>query len=142
MFDAEQERADAQLMFDSFNRTGAAVKLLADGGEINLGPGVEFRVLRAVEDAAGGVDFWLMWKALGYQEGQQFTHTVRIVSVAAGDGMLTVTDSDDQALELRPYTDTAHWKQWLDYRRQNAPMFAALDAKLLVEHQQFADNWP
>jgi hypothetical protein len=39
---------------------------------------VEFRVLR--EHARG---FWLMWKALGYQEGPQFSHAVDIVSAAA-----------------------------------------------------------
>jgi antitoxin (DNA-binding transcriptional repressor) of toxin-antitoxin stability system len=115
--------------FEPFNRAGAAVTLLAGGEKINLGPGVEFRVLRA--DPAGG--FWLLWKALGYQEGQQFSHTVRIVSAAAAGDELRITDVDDQVLVLVPYSDRDRWRGWQEYRRRNTAMFAEIDAGLLAE---------
>jgi hypothetical protein len=142
MIDAAQEIAEAQRMFDPFNRAGAAVTLIAGGDEILLGPGVEFRVLRAVEDSAGGVDFWLMWKALGYQEGPQFTHTVRIVSAAAGNDQVRLTDSEGQVLVLAPYEDRAHWRDWQKYRRANESYFTHIDAGLLADAQRIADTWP
>jgi hypothetical protein len=144
MIDAWQEIeiAEAQRMFDPFNRAGAAVTLLADGEELDLGPGVEFRVLRAAADGAGGIDFWLMWKALGYQDGPQFTHTVLIVSVAGGRRHLRLEDSTGQVLLLGPYEDRARWRAWQEYRRGNKTMFAETDAALLAEHQAAADNWP
>lgn len=125
---------EAQRLFDPFNRAGAAVTLLADGQKFRLGPGVEFRVLR--EDRARG--FWLLWKALGYQEGPQFAHTVRIVSAAVGDE-LRITDADGQVLVLAPYPDRARWRARREYRRQNAATFAEIDAGLLAWASQVAD---
>ena len=129
-------------MFERYNRNGAAVTLLVDGEEIDLGPGVEFRVLHATEDNAGGVDFWLMWKALGYQEGPQFTHTVRIVSAAAGEGELRIADDAGQVLVLAPYADQDRWRAWQEYRRANAQMFARADTALLDEARRTATARP
>jgi hypothetical protein len=141
MIDEAQERQQAQALFEPYNRDGAAVTLRADGEQYRLGPGVEFTVLRAIEDAAGGVDFWLLWKALGYQDqmsGQQCCHCVRIVSVAEGKDELHVTDQDGQELVLAPYPNQARWREWQAYRRANAPMFAEIDANLLAEARRTA----
>jgi hypothetical protein len=141
MIDEAQEREQAQALVEPFNRSGAEVTLLADGRQFRLGPGVTFRVLRVAEDAAGGVDFWLFWQALAYQEGPQFSHTVRIVSAAAAAADdLRLTDSAGQVLHLVPL-DAATWKQWQNYRRQHAGMFARVDRELLEEHQYIADHW-
>ena len=98
-------------------------------------------------------DFWLLWKSVGYNNGWQYAHTVKIVKVQVRDTLedswLIVDLTDDQGRRLHveliePVIEkdyAADWKRWQDYKTENAEMFARVDADLLEEHLRIAEEW-
>ena len=69
----EMEKQNLQKLFDDFNRVGSMT--MAEGMEapIRLGEIDSYTVTRVT-----GAGFWLMFKVLGYDEGFQHTHTVKV----------------------------------------------------------------
>jgi hypothetical protein len=100
----EREKARLQEVFRIFNERGALMALLDGKGEteVRLGLVDSFLVTRVAPkfDAGGnhtGSDFWLLWKAVGYHEGFQHAHTVKVLKWWRDDGyMLDFVDDRDR----------------------------------------------
>jgi hypothetical protein len=101
---------------------------------------------------AGGelkrVDFWLLFKAVGYDEGFQHAHTVKVVRWSQEDTYLIDLTDDrgwrfhvelvfpDQEPDL-----AADWRRWRWYKSENRDRFERIDADLLAEHVRIAEEW-
>jgi hypothetical protein len=115
-------------------------------------------------DTAGNhlhTDFWLLWKALGYDEGFQHAHTIKVVDVRVEDtlmaehdgkeaeGWLIVELTDDlgrihHVEMIEPVSEpelAADWQRWIAYRQKSAERFRRIDAQLLAEHLRIAEDW-
>ena len=68
-------------LFDPFNEVGSSMTL-QDGPEkpIPLGVIDSYTVTRVQ-----GAVFWVMFKCLGYDQGPQYTHTVKVVEWSQDD---------------------------------------------------------
>ena len=150
-----QEKARLQALFDPFNERGSWMSL-AEGREqpLRLGIMEGYLVTRVAPhfDAGGNVtrvDFWLFHKALGYHEGFQHAHTIKVVRWSQEDTyLLDLVDDRDRRFhielifpELEPDLE-ADWNQWQAYKTENREMFERIDAQLLAEHIEIAENWP
>lgn len=102
-------------------------------------------------DAAGNLtktDFWLLFKSAGYNNGWQYAHTIKVVDFTQDDTyLLDLTDNRDRKYHIEllfPTLDialVADWKHWQDYKAQNSAMFESIDAQLLAEHIEIAEEW-
>jgi hypothetical protein len=151
----EREKARLQEVFRIFNERGALMALLDGKGEteVRLGLVDSFLVTRVAPkfDAGGnhtGSDFWLLWKAVGYHEGFQHAHTVKVLKWWRDDGyMLDFVDDRDRRHHAEYPMDCADpeavrdWRAWQRFKAANAAMFAAIDAELLEEHAMIAEEW-
>ncbi len=150
-----QEKTQLQALFDPFNERGSWMSL-AEGREqpMRLGIMEGCTVTRVAPqfDTRGNVthvEFWLFHKALGYHEGFQHAHTIKVVRWSQEDTcLLDLVDDRDRRFhielifpELEPDLE-ADWKQWQAYKTENREMFERIDAQLLAEHIEIADNWP
>lgn len=118
--------------------------LAQDGYEtINLGLQDSYIVTR-VE----GSDFWLFHKEAGYNNGFQYSHTMRVISWSQEDTyLLDLVDDMGRRFhielifpELEPdLADT--WNYWQAYRAANRQLFEQIDAQLLEEHLRIAETW-
>ena len=85
------ERARLQALFDEFNRDGSIMVMREDhDAPLPLGLVDSYTVTRVAPkfDAAGNVtttDFWLMFKSVGYNNGYQYTHTIKVVGWSQDD---------------------------------------------------------
>jgi len=106
-------------------------------------------------------DFWLLWKSVGYNNGWQYAHTVKIVDTNVRDTLrhevdgtaqedwLLVDLTDDRGRRYRiemiePVTEkdsAADWAAWQTYKAGNAELFRRIDAGLLAEHLEIAEAW-
>ena len=103
-------------------------------------------------DAQGAVtriDFWLLWKSIGYDEGYQYAHTITVVKCLVVDPGIEIELTDDQGrrhlLELiEPHQEAelaGDWKRWRQYREENRERFDEIDRELLAEHIRIAEEW-
>ncbi len=148
------EKAKLQALFDEFNRDGSLM-ILREGHDTPLPFGLidSYTVTRVAPhfDAGGNVtktDFWLMFKSVGYNNGFQFTHTIKVVDWSREDTYeLDFTDDLDRRYHIELIMDaTEHdyvvaWGKWQWYRAENKSEFDAIDAQLLEEHTKIAEAW-
>lgn len=155
----EQERQRLQGLLRLFNERGSRMGVYGEDGKRILGDLVDsFTVTRLAPhfDAQGnhtGADFWLLWKSVGYDNGWQYAHTVKIVQVRVRDTLedcwLIVDLTDDQGRRfhvelIEPVIEkdyAADWRDWQDYKAKNTEMFARIDAEMLEEHLRIAEEW-
>lgn len=153
----EKERLQGLLRL--FNERGSRMEVYGEDGKRILADLVDsFTVTRLAPhfDAQGkhtGSDFWLLWKSVGYDNGWQYAHTVKIVKVQVRDTLedcwLIVDLTDDMGRRFHielidPVIEkdyAADWKQWQAYKTENATMFARIDVDLLREHLRIAEEW-
>lgn len=149
----ERERAKLQALFEPFNRQGSFMRVRDGDWKAELGLVDSFTVTRLAPDfdAAGNlrkVAFWLLWKAVGYDEDGRHTHTIKVVSWSQDDTFELDFVNDDgweHHVELAlPGTEpqlVEVWARWQKYRAANREMFGRLDAELLEMHQEIAETW-
>ena len=94
------------------------------------------------------VDFWLFHKALGYHEGFQHAHTIKVLRWSQEDTyLLDLVDDRGRRFHIElifPELERdlgADWKRWNEYKAENREMFERIDAQLLAEHIEIAENW-
>ena len=133
-----------QALFDEFNKTGSTMTLAEDGYEtIRMGLQDSYIVTRVQ-----GSDFWLFFKEGGYNNGFQYSHTIRVVSWSQEDTyLLDLVDDQDRRFhielifpELEPDLGEA-WQHWQAYKAANRERFQRIDAQLLEEHLWIAETW-
>ncbi len=154
----QQEKTRLQEEFRLFNERGAYVTVYNEDGEQRLFRDIadSFLVTRVAPrfDAQGKVthtDFWLLWKVLGYDQGFQHAHTIKVVRWWRDGGDWAEMDVVDDVgrrhhIELiEPTCEAAYaadWTRWQAYRRENQERFKKTDAQVLAEHVRIAEEWP
>ncbi len=88
-------------------------------------------------------------KALGYHEGFQHAHTIKVVRWSQEDTyLLDLVDDLDRRFHIElifPELErdlAVDWKRWSEYKAANREMFERIDRELLAEHIGIAENWP
>lgn len=149
---SEKERLQA--LFDEFNKEGSLM-VMREGHDTPLPFGLidSYTVTRVAPhfNATGNVtktDFWLMFKSVGYNNGYQYTHTIKVVSWSQDDTyLIDLTDDRDRRYHVELIMDaTEHdyvvaWRKWQRYKSENAAEFEIIDAQLLDEHTKIAEAW-
>ena len=150
----EKEKSRLQKIFEPFNAQGSWMRLTEPGrGSVRLGMIDSYLVTRVapVFHASGEVkrvEFWLLFKAIGYDEGFQHSHTIKVVRWSQEDTYL-IDLIDDRGRRfhaelifpgLEPEL-AAGWEYWQRYRRENRGRFSQIDAEILEEHIQIAEEW-
>ena len=169
----QQEKARLQEEFRLFNERGSYVTVYnedvrtkfalaerqgrsADGQRLFRDVADSFLVTRVAPrfDAQGKVthtDFWLLWKVLGYDQGFQHSHTIKVVRWWRDGGDWAEMDLVDDVgrrhhIELiEPTCEAAYavdWNRWQAYRRENRDRFEKMDAQIFAEHVRIAEEWP
>lgn len=154
----QQEKARLQEEFRLFNERGSYVTVYNedDGQRLFRDVSDSFVVTRVAPqfDAQGKVthtDFWLLWKVLGYDQGLQHAHTIKVVRWWRDGGDWVEMDVVDDVgrrhhIELiEPICEAAYaadWNRWQAYRRDNVERFERIDAQILAEHVRIAEEWP
>ena len=148
------EKARLQALFDEFNRDGS-IMVMREGRDTPLPFGLidSYTITRVAPhfDAAGNVtktDFWVMWKSVGYNNGYQYTHTIKVVAWGSEDSYeLDLTDDRGRHYHIELIMDvTEHdyvvdWRTWQSYKAENVAEFEIIDAQLLGEHTAIAEEW-
>jgi len=149
-----EEKARFQAMFDEFNRDGSLM-VMRDGNDTPLSFGLidSYTVTRVAPhfDASGNVtksDFWLMFKSAGYNNGFQYTHTIKVVKYGRED-TFELDLADDRGrryhieliMDATEYDYVVAWDKWQRYKAENRSEFDAIDAQLLEEHTKMAEKW-
>lgn len=153
----QQEKVRLQDEFRLFNERGSYVTVYNEdnGEQLFRDIADNFLVTRVAPqfDAQGKVthtDFWLLWKVVGYDQGFQHSHTIKVVRWWREGGDWAEMDVMDDVgrrhhIELiEPICETAYaadWNRWQTYRRENQDMFAQIDAQILAEHIAIAEEW-
>lgn len=155
----EQEKQRLEGRLRLFNERGSRMVVFDEDGQRVLGELIDsFSITRLAPhfDAQGnhsGSDFWLLWKSVGYDHGWQYAHTVKVVKVRVRemleDCWLIVDLTDDQGRRfhvelIEPVVErdyAADWERWSEYKSENAEMFTRIDAEILQEHRQIAEDW-
>ena len=152
-FIAEQ-KAKLQALFGPFNERGSWMVLTEGSMEpIRFGLIDSYIVTRVAPhfDAQGNItrtDFWLLFKSAGYDEGWQYSHTIKVVEWSQDDTyLLDMTDDRGRKYHIELIMDSTEprevdaWKRWQQYRADNADRFAQIDAQVLEEHTKMAEDW-
>lgn len=148
------ERARLQSLFDQFNRDGSWMEMREEHYDpLRFGLIDSYIVTRVAPhfDAQGNItktDFWLLFKSAGYDEGWQYSHTIKVVEWSQDDTyLLDLTDDRGRKYHIELIMDSteprevAAWKRWQQYRADNAERFAVIDAQILEEHTKMAEDW-
>lgn len=154
----QQEKARLQEEFRLFNERGAYVTVYNEDDRQRLFRDIadSFLVTRVAPrfDAQGKVthtDFWLLWKVLGYDQGFQHAHTIKVVRWWRDGGDWVEMDLVDDVgrrhhIELiEPICEAAYaadWNRWQAYRRKSQARFEKIDTQILAEHVRIAEEWP
>lgn len=162
-----EEKARIQKQLHWFNERGCRLQIREHGGEKFIDTiAAELTVTRIAPhfDAAGKfirTDFWLLWKELGYQEGFNYSHTIKVVNVSVDDTLTAQSDgaeinawliaelTDDlnriYHLEMiEPVSEPAYakqWETWLAARKNNLDIFLRMDSEILAEHIKISEGW-
>lgn len=148
------EKEKLQALFDEFNQEGSLM-VMREGHDTPLPFGLidSFAVTRVAPhfDAAGSItrtDFWLVFKSVGYNNGYQYTHTIKVVGWSQDDTyLIDLTDDRGRRYHVELIMDaTEHdyvvaWRKWQRYKSENASEFAVIDAQILEEHIRMAEEW-
>ena len=162
-----EQKSRIQKQFHWLNERGCRLQIRERGGENFIDTiTAELTVTRIAPhfDASGEIirtDFWLLWKELGYQEGFNYSHTIKVVNVSVDDTLtaqsggsevnawliVELTDDLDRIYQLEmiePVSEPAHakqWEAWLAFRKNNRDLFQRIDSEILVEHIKIAEDW-
>ena len=163
----ETEKRVIQDFFYHLNDGGCRIKVF-DGSSTPFIDtiAVQFIVTRIAPhfDSKGDYlssDFWLLWKEIGYQEGVQFAHTIKVVACRVEDAKDAMVDGRDirawLSADLTDDLGRRHrvelidscaepnqaydWKQWLKFRDNNKVMLNQIDQQILEEHIKQAEEW-
>ena len=140
----DMEKQNLQTLFDAFNKVGSTMTM-AEGMEapLRLGEIDSYTVTRVT-----GAGFWLMFKVLGYDEGFQHTHTVKVEHWSQDDTwLLDLIDDRKRRFHIElifPKQEPEladNWRRWRAYRSANRDRFKRIDAQLLAGHIEIANNW-
>ena len=148
------EKARLQALFDGFNRDGS-IMVMREGHDTLLPLGLvdSYTVTRVAPhfDAQGNVtktDFWVMFKSVGYNNGYQYTHTIKIVDWVREDTYeLDLTDDRGRHYHIELIMDVSEhdcvidWRAWQNYKAANVAEFETIDAQILAEHTTIAEGW-
>ena len=150
----EELRAKLQRLFDQFNTDGSWMSAKnADGKEIWRDLIDSYMVTRLAPhfNAEGKItktDFWLMFRWVGYNNGFQYTHTIKVIDWSQDDTyLLDLMDDLGRSYHIELIMDaTEHdyvvaWSEWQHYKRENRQLFDTIDADLLEEHIRIAEEW-
>jgi len=163
----ETEKRVLQDFFYLLNLGGCRIKIFDGDKEPFIDTiAVELTVTRIAPhfDAKGDYlnsDFWLLWKELGYQEGLQYAHTIKVVGYRIEDAKdslyegryirawlaAELTDDLGRTHRLELIDDCADpnqaydWKQWQKFRDSNKDMLQRVDVQVLEEHIKQAEEW-
>jgi hypothetical protein len=147
----EKETQDRLLML---NRKGSTIRLFEDDGSVLFETVVDsYLVTRATDDA-----FWLLWKAVWYDDDAHYAHTMKVVEYEIEDTLkhdfeglqwVAIRMTDDRGRKylvelIEPKSQPeqqAVWKQWTTYRNENKEALARIDEALLKDHQVMAEGW-
>ena len=118
-----------------------------DGDYTRIGVQARLEMPRFAED---GSAVWVTLWSIGYQEGWQYVHTVKVVRWSSDDMPYELDLVDDRGRQchleaIEPYTEPHEavvWQEWLAYRAREATRFVEIDASLRAENQHIADTWP
>ncbi len=101
-------------------------------------------------DAGGGlkrVDFWLLFKAIGYDEGFRHAHTVKVVRWSQEDTyLIDLTDDRGRRFHVElvfpdqepdPASDCRSWRR---YKSENRDRSERINADLLAEHVRISEE--
>jgi hypothetical protein len=148
------EKARLQSLFDEFNRDGSLMVIReANDAPLQFGLVDSYTVTSVAPhfDAAGSVtkvDYWLLFKSVGYNNGFQYSHTIKVTGWSQDDTyLIDLTDDRGRRYHIELIMDaTEHdyvvsWGKWQRYRRENTEMFDVIDAQILAEHVQMAEAW-
>ena len=150
----EKEKARLQALFEPLYEGGSCMTLCESGREpVRMGLVDSYKVTRVAPhfDAQGElkrVDFWLLFKAVGYDEGFQHAHTVKVVRWSQEDTyLIDLTDDRGRRFHVElVFPDqepdlAADWRRWRRYKSENRDRFERIDADLLAEHVRIAEEW-
>ena len=150
----DKEKARLQALFEPFNEGGSWMTLIESGREpVRMGLVDSYKVTRVAPhfDAQGElkrVDFWLLFKAVGYDEGFQHAHTVKVVRWSQEDTyLIDLTDDRGRRFHVEiVFPDqepdlASDWRSWRRYKSENRDRFERIDADLLTEHVRIAEEW-
>jgi len=150
----DKEKARLQALFEPFNEGGSWMTLIESGREpVRMGLVDSYKVTRVAPhfDAQGElkrVDFWLLFKAVGYDEGFQHAHTVKVVRWSQEDTyLIDLTDDRGRRFHVElVFPDqepdlAADWRRWRRHKSENRDRFERIDADLLAEHVRIAEEW-
>ena len=105
-------------------------------------------MLADAEGEVKRVDFWLLFKAVGYDEGFQHAHTVKVVRWSQEDTyLIDLTDDRGRRFHVElVFPDqepdlASDWRSWRRYKSENWDRFERIDADLLAEHMRIAEEW-
>lgn len=148
------EKAKLQALFGEFNRDGSLM-VMREGHDTPLPFGLidSYIVTRVAPhfDSVGNVtktDFWLMFKSVGYNNGFQYTHTIKVIEWSQDDTyLIDLTDDLGRRYHIELIMDvTEHdyvvaWRKWQRYKSENASEFVVIDAQIRDEHIRIAEEW-
>lgn len=151
----EKEKNRLQALFEPFNAGGSWMTLAENNYKtVRLGLVDGFTVTRVAPhfSSAGEithVDFWLLIKMVGYHEGFQHAHTIKVISWSQEDSyLLDLTDDRGRRFHIElifPELErnlAADWKTWTGYKAKNHERFESIDADIFSEHLAIAEEWP
>lgn len=118
-----------------------------DGDYTRIGVQARLEITRVADDATA---VWVTLWSVGYQEGWQFVHTIKVVRWSSDDPPLEIDLVDERGRQLHieaiePFTEpneAAVRQAWLAYRECEQVLFESIDATLSEEHRQIAATWP
>ena len=148
------EKAKLQALFDEFNRDGS-VMTMYERRDTPLPFGLidSYTITRIAPhfDAAGNVtktDFWVMFKSVGYSNGYQYTHTIKVVDWSQDDTyLIDLTDDRGRRYHIELIMDVSEhdyvvaWRTWQSYKAENVDEFEIVDAQIIAEHTTIAEAW-
>jgi len=150
----EQEKERLQALFAEFNRQGSWIEMRERGEEpIRLGMVDSYTVTRVAPhfNASGEMthaDFWLLFKMAGYDQGFQFSHTIKVCRWEQDDTyLIDLSDNRDRRFHVELIMDVAEaemikdWKAWQKYKAANRERFDLADRDILAEHIRIAEEW-
>lgn len=150
----QNEKTRLQSLFDEFNRDGSWMAVReGEYTPLMLGLIDSYTVTRVAPHfgTQGNVtktDFWLMWKSVGYNNGFQYTHTIKVIDWSQDDSyLIDMMDDRRRRHHVELIMDVSEpdymisWRIWQEYKTENIDMFARIDAQLLDEHRQIAEEW-
>jgi len=150
----EKKKSKLQDLFAPFNDGGSWMSLVEPGRDsVRLGIVDSYAVIRVAphfdtEGEVKRVDFWLLFKTVGYDEGFQHAHTVKVVGWSQKDTyLLDLVDDRNRRYHIELiFPDhepelASDWSHWRRYKMRNRDRFSLIDADLMSEHRQIAEEW-